>query len=322
MDVDVHDSVSFGYAAHQVDDFTLDGLMATARDRLVADQGTRDPFSVDNLLSYDIRPEDIIGRADSPVTAIDILTDLRSDRSQLGGGPFVTRFQPITDLDTGQTQALVVSTGWQRSFGSLDLAVGENFRSLVNRQAELAAEATRMMTERLKAVFAEADALGQVRLPVLLWLPPILLTPDAGELSLPNLVASSLDRNDCARTVILIDAVPVGSGQALRTLADRGVNIAVTAAAAAAADPTDLFGWQRWAILLPQHVTQGPAGVDGLTIQQTASAIATHDTRLVAVADDRVDTRELATHNVFWAVDPTHLHESVRESVGAAPKPR
>ena len=56
LDVDVHVSVSFGYAAHQVDDFAYDGLMATARNRLAVDQGSRDPFSVDNLLAYDIRP--------------------------------------------------------------------------------------------------------------------------------------------------------------------------------------------------------------------------------------------------------------------------
>ncbi len=48
-------------------------------------------------------------------------------------------------------------------------------------------------------------------------LPSILLDPEAGELALPNLVTPFLDRRECARTVILIDAVPVGAGQALRT---------------------------------------------------------------------------------------------------------
>ena len=117
--------------------------------------------------------------------------------------------------------------------------------------------------------------------------------------------------------VVLVDAVPVGGGQALRLLSDRGVNIAMTAAAAAGADPTDLFGWQRWAIFFPTHVVQGPGGVDGLTIQQTASAIATHDTRLIAIADERVDTRQLALHNIHWGVDPVHAVDSVRESVGS-----
>jgi hypothetical protein len=117
--------------------------------------------------------------------------------------------------------------------------------------------------------------------------------------------------------VILVDSVPLGGGQALRLLSDRGVQIAVTAAAAAGADPTDLFGWQRWAVFFPTHVVQGAAGVDGLTIQQTASAIATHETHLIAVADERADARQLALHNVHWAVDPGHSVESVRESVGA-----
>ena len=317
LDVDVHVSVSFGYAAHQVDDFTFDGLLATARGRLAADQGSRDPFNVDNLISYDIRPEDIIGQPEAPVTAVDVLNQLRADHTSGTGGPFVTTFLPITALDTGTTEALIVSIGWQRTFGSLDLAKPDAFRTLVNRQAELAAESTGVVLERLKAVFAEADALGHADLPVLVSLPSILLNPDAGELALPNLVTPFLDRRECARTVVLVDSVPVGGGQALRLLSDRGVNIAVTAAAAAGADPTDLFGWQRWAVLFPSHVVQGASGVDGLTIQQTASAIATHDTRLIAICDDRADTRQLALHNIRWGVDPVHALDSVRESVGA-----
>lgn len=317
LDVDVHVSVSFGYAAHQVDDFTFEGMLATARGRLLADQGSRDPFSVDNLLSYDIRPEDIIGEPDAPVTAVDVLTVLRADHASAIGGPFLTTFLPVTDLDTGTAEALIVSTGWQRTFGNLDLSKPDAFRTLVNRQAELAAEAARVVLDRLKAVFAEADALGHDDLPVLVWLPSILLSPDAGELALPNLVTPFLDRRECARTVVLVDSVPVGCGQALHLLADRGVNIAVTAAAAAGADPTDLFGWQRWAVVFPTHVVQGPSGVDGLTIQQTASAIATHDTRLIAIADDRADTRQLALHNIHWGVDAVHAVGSVRECVGS-----
>jgi hypothetical protein len=316
LDVDVHVSVSFGYAAHQVDDFTFEGLLAAARHRLVNDQASRDPFNVDSLLSYDIRPEDIIGEAETPVTAVDVLNLLRADHASATGGPFVTSFRPITDLDSGETVALIAMTGWQRTVGNLDLSKSDAFRALVNRQVELAAEATRIMLDRLKTVFAEADALGHADLPVLVALPSILLDPAAGERALPNLVTPFLDRRECARTVILVDAVPVGGGQTLRLLSDRGVQIAVTAAAAAGADPTDLFGWQRWGVFFPTHVVQGAAGVDGLTIQQTASAIATHDTRLIAVADDRADSRQLALHNVHWAVDPDHALDSVRESVG------
>jgi hypothetical protein len=117
--------------------------------------------------------------------------------------------------------------------------------------------------------------------------------------------------------VILVDAVPIGGGQALRLLSDRGLSIAMTASAAAAADPTDLVGWQRWAVIFPQHVVQGPNGIDGLTIQQTASAVATHDTRLIAIADEWIDTRELALHNIRLTVDAKHPHVSVRASVGS-----
>ena len=63
LDVDIHVSVSFGYAAHQVDEFTCAGLMATALDRLASDQSARSPFAIDDLLGFDIRPEDIIGGA-------------------------------------------------------------------------------------------------------------------------------------------------------------------------------------------------------------------------------------------------------------------
>jgi hypothetical protein len=317
LDVDVHVSVSFGYAAHQVDDFAYEGLIATARNRLAVDQGSRDPFSVENLLAYDIRPEDIIGEPEVPVTAVDVLNLMRSDAAAAGGGAFTTTFVPICDIDTADVQALVASVGWKRSFGTLDLVEPDNFRILVNRQIELAATAAHIVLERLKSVFAEADALGHGDLPVIVALPSILLSPDAGLLAMPNLVSPFLDRRECARTVILVDAVPIGGGQALRLLSDRGLSIAMTASAAAAADPADLVDWQRWAVIFPQHVVQGPNGIDGLTIQQTASAVATHDTRLIAQTDEWVDTRELALHNIRLTVDPKHPHVSVRESIGS-----
>jgi hypothetical protein len=319
LDVDVHVSVSFGYAAHQVDDFTLDGLMGIARTRLSADQGSRDPFSVADLLSYDIRPEDIIGESEVPVTAVDVMNLLKADHSSASGRRFTSAFTPVSNADTGATEALLVSIGWDRTFGSTDLSRPLDFLTLMNRQVTLAAEATRIVLERLKSVYAEADAIGLPDLPVMVALPSILLTPDAGELALPNLVTPFLDRRECARTVLVVDAVPVGAGQALRLLSDRGVHIAMTAGAAAAAETTDLFGWPRWAVIFPRHVIQGPAGIDGLTIQQTVSAIASRDTHLVAVTDEAVDTRELAGHSIHWLVSPDDAHESVRESVTTSP---
>ncbi len=131
-------------------------------------------------------------------------------------------------------------------------------------------------------MFAEADALGHDDLPVIVSLPPILLHPDAGDLSLPQLVTSFLDARECARTVILVDTVPAGGGRALRLLSERGLQIAVTSPAAAGAEPSDLFGWLRWGVFFPQHVVNGASGIDGLTIQQTTSAIATQQTRLIA----------------------------------------
>ena len=318
LDVEVHVGVSFGYAAHQVDDFTYDGLIAIARQRLGADQGARDPFRVDNLLTYDIKPEDIIGGPETPVAAVDVLRLLREDRAEPGAPVFTTRFLPVLRLADGQASGVLASMSWPRTIGAVDLSDERNLMSVVNRQAELAAEATSVSLERLKAVFAEADALGHDDLPVIIWLPSILLNAEAGELALPNLVTPYLNRAERGRTVILLDALPVGSGQALRLLADRGVSLAVTAAAATAAEPADLYGWQRWAIVFPEHLIRGPGGVDGLTIQQTASAIATQKTRLVALADDTVDARDLIAHNIDWAIDPRHALDSVQESVGSA----
>jgi len=316
LDIDVHVSVSFGYAAHQVDDFTQTGLMAAALHRLAIDQGSRDPFTVENLIAYDIRPEDIMGELDTPITAVDTLTLLRADRDSADA--FTTRFAPIVDADSGDVGAVLMSLGWHRSFGSLDLAEPDAFVSLVGRQPQLAAEATHIVLARLKRAFAETDALDQRALPLMVELPSILLNPDSAELALPNLVTPFLDRRECARTVILIDTVPSGGGQALRLLSDRGVHIAVTAAAAAGADPADLFGWLRWAIVFPQHVIQGASGVDGMMVQQTVSAIATRDTRLVGLADAKVDPRELAAHSIGWTISPDGRWPSMADALPAS----
>lgn len=315
MDIEIHVSVSFGYAAHQVDDFTFTGLVDTARGRLAADQGVRDPFSVDRMLTHDISPEDIIGPAPLPVTAVDVLDLLRSDRLGGVGAAFPAQYRPMVDLDDDSIYALLLSLGWARAFGTMDLTAPEAFHALVNRQAELAAEASRASAEIVRGSLADLDAAGRTDLAVVVWMPSILLGPEAGELALPNVLLPGLSRAQCARTVILLDSVPPGAGQALRLIADRGVHIAVSAAVAASADGPDLAGWQRWAVLFPQHVAQGPGGVDGLLIQQTASAIAGRDTRLVAVADDRVDTRALAANNVRWTVDPGEGFPAVAEAV-------
>ena len=289
-----------------------------ALNRLAADQSSRDPFAIENLMSYDIRPEDIIGEANGPVTAVDVMHLLTADHVSTTITPFTTQFAPVMGVTGHAVEALVASFGWARTFGSLDLSNPPTFISLVNRQPRLAAEATRIILERMKAVYAEADFLGHADLPIVVSLPPTLLHPDANDLALPNLLTPFLDRRECARTVVLFDTVPTGAGQALRLLSDRGLHIAVTAAAAAAADPTDLFGWQRWGVVFPQHVIQSPTGIDALTIQQTVTAIASHDTRLIGIADQWADPRELTEQKIGWTIDPAERFESVRESIGSA----
>lgn len=61
--------------------------------------------------------------------------------------------------------AVLMSLGWHRSFGSLDLAEPDAFVSLVGRQPQLAAEATHIVLARLKRAFAETDALTSARCP-------------------------------------------------------------------------------------------------------------------------------------------------------------
>ena len=322
LDLDVHVSVSFGYAAHQVDEFTFSGLVSMSLNRLAVDQSTRDPFTVENLLTYEITPEDITGATSMPVTAVNVLNLLIADHATTTENPFTTRFTPVRNIVSGVTQAVVADIGWQRSFGTLDLSEPQSFLALVNRQHRLAAEATRVIVERLRPVYAEADHLGQGALPVIVALPSTLLHPEAHEYSLPNLLTPALDRRECARTVILFNTVPPGAVQALRLLVDRGLHIAVTAAAAAAAEPLDLEGWPRWGIVFPQHIVQGPNGLDALTIQQTSTAIATRETHLIGITDGFADTRDLVEHSILWTLDTAESCDSVRESVGSQARPK
>ncbi len=123
LDVDVHVSVSFGYAAHQVDDFSREGLMAMALSRLSSDQSARNPFAIDDLMGYDISPEDIIGQPDLPVTAVDVMHLLVADHRMPTTASFTTQFTPITQVDSGATDAVWAQIGWERSFGTLDLTL-------------------------------------------------------------------------------------------------------------------------------------------------------------------------------------------------------
>ena len=316
MDIDVHVSVSFGYAVYQVDDFSLEGLLSAAGERLSIDENARNPFAVDSIITYDIRPEDIIGAPESPATTVDVAEALARDRASAQAPQmFPTTFLPVTTLDRSRTIALDLQTGWNHSIGGLALLDPREFERLANRQANLAAEAARVLLDRTKEALAALTSANLIDIPVMVAMPSILLHPDNGHLALPNLMTPFLDRFECARTVALFDTVPVGGGQALQLLADRGVKVAVTAAAAATADPGDLYGWQRWAIVLPPRLVSGPQGVDGLLIQQTVSAIASSETRLIAVTERPTDTGSLEEHGISWvldrSVDGTSLDDAI-----------
>ncbi len=319
MDIDVHVSVSFGYAVYQVDDFSLAGLLAAATDRLTIDESARNPFGVDSVITYDIKPEDIIGGGDSATTTVDVADALARDRAAAHAARlFPTTYLPVTTLDRTHTVALSLQTGWDHAIGGLAPIDPREFERLFNRQANLAAEATGVLLDRTKDALAQLAAADLTHLPVMVTLPSILLHPENGQLALPNLMAPHLDRFECARTIALFDTVPMGGGQALHLLADRGTKIAVTAAAAATADPGDLYGWQRWAIVLPPRMISGPHGVDGLLIQQTVSAIASSETRLIAVSERPLDAGSLEEFGISWLLDHSRGATTLDEAIAPA----
>ena len=306
LDVDVHVSVAFGYAAHQVDDFTCDGLIALARERLLSDQGARDPFAVENVSIHEITPEAIIDSAETPVTTVDMLALLREDLAHHNEGDaprFTTSIAPIVNAETDEVDALCVKTGWLRTIGNVDASDPDTFHTTVSRKADIAAAAMTALLVEAKKILQRTSSLER-DVPLLVWAPAVLVNPDAGEHSLANLISPVLDLVEIARTVLIFDTIPTHSGETLRTVADRGVNIAVTAGAAAAADSTDLYGWPRWGVVFPQHIIQGPNGVDSLMVQQTVSAIAGSDTKLIAVADRSVDLRDLTSLHINFMMSP------------------
>jgi ABC-type Co2+ transport system permease subunit len=299
-DMGVHIGVSLGYSVHQVDDFSYDGLIEHASQRLLIDQSARNPFAIDDVLTLDITPEAITGSG-TPAVAVDITARLREDIDSDLDERFPVTLQPILDPN-GRLAAAMAGVGWDGSPTRSGTMESEEFLSLVNRRPELAAEATRAILHRLKPVFAdliEANVTGDgAEQRILVPLPSVLLHPDIGVLALPNLVSPFLNRVECARLVAVFDTVPTGGGQALRLLGDRGVGIAMTAGAAATADGSDLDGWQRWAVLLPERVFAGDSGIDRLTIQQTVAAIATRDTRLIAETSRPTSTESLADYGI------------------------
>lgn len=287
-DLEVFVSVSFGYAAHQVDDLSPEGLIQTARDRLAADQSARNPLSDPDFSTLDLTPELFTQAEPTPVTVDSLIEGMTRDR---GTDAFITESLPLLSTATDTLEGTLISVGWAREFRYFDMRQPENLLKAVNRQPHLAALASEISLDAIVAEL-EISPLCMIRMP------SVLLHPEAGELALPNLIVPKLDRTQCQRTVLLFDEIPAGGGETLRMLADRGLNIAVTAAAAASANSGDLAGWSRWAIVFPTHVIQGSHGIDELTISQTASAGASAGTRLIGMVTGAINMREAQAQGI------------------------
>ena len=204
-----------------------------------------------------------------------------------------------------------VQVGWQRHVGSLDLGDPANFLSLVNRQPEpgRGGDAGDPRPPQVASSPRPTPSAGR-NCPSSSRCPRSCCTPTAGELALPNLLTPLLDRRECSRTVVLVETVPAGGGQALRLLSDRGVHIAVTAAAAAGADPTDLYGWRRWAVIFPPEVVQGQGG--DRRPDHPADRVGDRQPRHPPHRRRRLlgRTRELAEHNIHLTLGPANVRTS------------
>mgnify|MGYP006074835875 CR=1 FL=1 len=310
VDLDVHVSVSFGYATHQVDAISLSELMAACRDRLEKDFSLRNSLDPSQLLPVDIRPEDFNSDPADFVTAENVLQEFKLARES-DGGNFSSLLYPITSRTSDQAQALLVEVGWDHIIGQTSLLDPGTFSALINRQLELAAEGTAFYCEQLVRVMTELDIRGHFSTPVMMRMPSILLNPDAGIFALPNILGRTLDRRQASRTVVLIDSIPLGSGQAFRMLRDRGINVALTSSAAIGADPNDLTEWHRWAIVFPGRLFSDADGLDPLVVQQTSLAIATTETRLMASVDELTDQQVLGAGPIKWLIEQSSGYDSV-----------
>ena len=310
MDLDVRVTTSFGYAAHQVDDLTAEGLVQTALDRLAVDQTTRNPFTIPDFSTMDLRPEQIYDVDTTPVTVENLLEGLVADR---GTGRFTTDVTPVRRTQDAGVDALLLGVGWVREFKHLDMRVPENLLKAVNRQSHLAALAAQITLDALKATVHTAEAAGVANAQFLLRMPSILIHPEAGDLSLPNILVPLIDLQTSPRIVLLFEDLPSGAGQALRTLVDRGLSIAITASAAAGADNNDLLGWRPWGIMFPVQVMQSAQGIDGLMINQTSSACGGQSTRLIGCVDRPLDRDAAIEFDITRTLD---LRETSRTVEG------
>lgn len=312
VDLEVHVSVSFGYAVHQVDAISLSDLMAVCRDRLARDISLRNSFDPSQLLPADFSPEDFSAQPSDLVTTENVLKEFRAAR-ELRSEDFVSLLYPITASTSEQARGVLLEMGWDHTIGQTSLLDPTSFMALVNRQIELAAESAAFACEGLIQVIDELTSQGHHSTPVVVRMPSILLSPDSGTFALPNILGRALDRQRASRTIVLIDSIPLGAGQALKLLRDRGVNVAVTSGAAIGADPNDLLDWHRWAIVFPPRILSGFDGLDPLTVQQTSLAIASTDTRLVAITNELTDQQALGEGPIRWFIDQAVAYENVNQ---------
>ncbi len=310
VDLEVHVSVSFGYSVHQVDAISLTDLMAACRERLNKDISLRNSFDPSELLPIDISPEDFAAPGPDAVSSGNVLVEFRNARDA-GAKNFTSWLYPLTGNSGDKTHGIFVELGWDHTVGQSSFLDPQSFMSLVNRQVELAADTALLACEKLAGVISELDTLGHFNIPVVTRMPSILLNPESGLYALPNILGRALDRRQASRTVVVLDSIPRGAGQAVRLLCDRGISVAVTSSAAIGADPVDLDNWHRWAIIFPPTLVNGHDGLDSLIVQQTSLAIASTDTRLMAIVNEMTDQQSLSEGPINWFIDQSVGYGSV-----------
>ena len=286
-DVEMSISVSFGHSAYLVDDLTYSGMVETARERLAQDQALRSPMLDEVMLGIDT-VEALLG-ADAPVSAEDLVSDLRVARSRDG---LIREIVPIEE--DGQLRAAWLRVGWPRRVGHHDLADAEHFLAVADRQPSLGAEAAGAIVD---LALRTRDELAEhaLAVPLLVPLPAVAFGSD----DLSRLARIELEPLPKDGVVYVADHLPRGCGPRMRELQAQGVNVAVTAAAAASADAADLADWQCWAIVFP--ALQGQRVIDDLVVQQTTTAVASPSTLLVTTSRTPADRHGQPLLTASWA---------------------
>ena len=159
-DIQIHLSVSMGFATHQVDDFTVDGLIACADQRLASDAVSRDPLHASYPSTWDVSPEQIIDPSSAPITTPNAVELLRERRNENSAVRHV--LQPVIDLKTNSLEAVYLSCGLHASLAGHDLSDPESFQSFVNRSPRLAVEASVMILHEARKVLDSLRASTEI----------------------------------------------------------------------------------------------------------------------------------------------------------------